>query len=570
MNTKSTISINLESLLDLSAKLNESTDSNYILNAALLTLMGKLRVFRAAVLIPDKDKKKFRVEISKGKCKLKELPAFSIQNFRPFDKKETVEKALLDAGYFFGLPVIYEHNLLALICISRPINSKDLRDDEQYYAKLVGTICANALGSAADKTSLILEKKNVEKQNQLLSTLFEINNDFSLLLTREQIVGLLSLHLMGQLMVTRFALFMLTEQGSGSEVSSEIKFEPLVNRFDAELPADKLRLLLRFEQTADISDTEDTDIADFVKEFDLCITSSMNVQGSVKGLLLIGKKMNSDKFEAENIQFIEALGTTAISALENERLFREELDKKRLQSELQTAREIQNNLLPSELPEIVGFDTAGTTIPSRQVGGDYYDFIKLSEHETLVVVADVSGKGMPAALLMANVQAVLRVLAPLRLPLKEIMERLNGIVYQNTTADKFVTAFCGILNSEGKSFEYINAGHNPPIFLKKDGSVEMLKNGGLILGVTDGPIKHNSGLINLKSGDIVLMYTDGVNETPDADNNEFGEDRIMEYLIRDAGQSASSIMHDQIQAVQNFAAGTAQYDDITMAVIKAI
>lgn len=296
----------------------------------------------------------------------------------------------------------------------------------------------------------------------------------------------------------------------------------------------------------------------------------MYVQGAVRGILLIGKRMNGENFTNENLQFIEALGNTAIAALENERLFQEELDKKQLEREMELALEIQKNLLPDDIPPIPGFDVAGKSIPARLVGGDYFDVIKLSENRYLFAIADVSGKGMPAALLMANVQAALRSLAPLDLPLKQLIERVNQIVYQNTSADKFVTFFGGILDCTSKEFHYINAGHNPPmLFRAASGAIEMLTEGGIILGITDAPFEYLSGNASFGKKDVLALFTDGITEAMNKNRKEFGEDRLKFEVSNCIESKSNDIISNIINAVTEHAGEAVQSDDITLLIIKS-
>ncbi len=270
------------------------------------------------------------------------------------------------------------------------------------------------------------------------------------------------------------------------------------------------------------------------------------------------------------MSFVESLGNTTISALENARLFQEEVNKKRLESELALAHDIQAKLLPGKIPHLPGFDLAAASISSKQVGGDYYDFIPLSTTEMLVAIADVSGKGMPASLLMANVQAALRVLAPLRLELPDMIERINAIIYQNTGADKFITFFCGIINSDTGQFHYINAGHNPPLLLRADTTIHELKEGGIILGILDTPPPYSVGTVIIEHGETLLLFTDGVSEAMNPDDVEFGDAQTSDTLRTTSELPAASAVSAFIQTVQNHAASAPQSDDITLAIIKRL
>lgn len=559
MQINSTI-INLESLLDLSVQLNESDDEQFILNSALLSLMGKLKIFKACVLLPQADGG-FCFALSKGRI---ESPG----NFR-FDFHEgnlaedgfCNEYALIELGFNYCFPVRYKKQLFAVICLGERNFKGTLGAEETHYARLVCMIIATALQNARIHKSLIDEKLNVEKRSQLLLALFEMSRDFSSLLSRSEILRMLSYHLMGQLMVSRFAVFLI-EGGS--------KFNPIVNRFE-ELPSESiLSELAVIKLTGDCNDFDcSTEAKEFFQSIDARVFTPMTVQGSTKGLMVVGKKLNGAAFNSENLQFIEALSNTAIAALENERLFQEELNKKRLESEMRLALDIQRNLLPKDIPQFDKFGLAGMSLPSSHVGGDYYDFIVLSESELLFAIADVSGKGIPAALLMANVQAALRALAPLRLPLLDLIVRLNNIVYLNTTPDKFVTFFCGRLNIETGLVEYVNAGHNPPLLVRKSGEIEMLRDGGLILGFTDLPFEYEQGSVMLERGDTVVCYTDGVTEAMSSNAEEYGESRLTDIFHTNKFSSAEEVVDYIVKDVQAYAVNTPQFDDLTVAVVKA-
>lgn len=544
--------INLESLLDLSARLNETDNEDFILNSAILSLMGKLRIFRACAFIESDGL--LIPKVCKGKSKLQTIDAFEIDSIKILNNETFAGSN--DIKYI--LPIKYKDKMIGIIALGNRLSDAELSEEEKNYAKLVSQIVANAIQNARNHHSLIEEKQKTESRNQLLSTLFELARDFSSLLSRNQILKMLSLHLMGQLMINKYAVFLINQ---------DAKFELIINKFDESLECCELDF---------------DDVSPIVKNIvDSCcpielknrfpeaeIISPMIVQGSTRGLLLVGKSLTGKVFNDLDFQFISSLGNTAMSALENDRLFQEEIEKKKIEGELELALEIQRNLLPNSIPEIDGFDIDGASIPSRHVGGDYFDFIKLNSTQTLIAIADVSGKGMPAALLMANVQAALRVLAPLNLPLTELLIKLNDIVYLNTSPDRFVTFFCGILDSNDSSFKFINAGHNYPIFLRSNNEVIQLKDGGIILGILDIPIPYEIGEIDFNIGDALLMYTDGFSEAQDIHGKEYGEESLTEFFIANKQLSATDFMMEMVNEIKNYSDGFYQNDDLTLVVIK--
>ena len=232
--------------------------------------------------------------------------------------------------------------------------------------------------------------------------------------------------------------------------------------------------------------------------------------------------------------------------------------------------EIQKNLLPKKAPVLNHFEIAGTTIPSRHVGGDYFDFIQLDEHRYLIAIADVSGKGIPASLIMANMQSALRLLSKIDFTLIKIIQQVNYLLFLNTSSDKFVTGFFCIIDDETGSIEFVNAGHNPPMLIRNSGNIELLQEGGLILGFLGSDFNYESKNIRLQPGETILMFTDGVNEARNTSQEEFSDDRLEQSLIKHHNLPAKALMNNVISDVKEFVGPASQYDDITMVVMKGL
>lgn len=547
--------INLESLLELGGRLMETADEEFILNSALLSLMGKMRILRGCALKPSGGA--FTVALAKGRVELTHVPAFDIDDAH--ELTAAGEKPLADAGYRYIVPVRYHNEVFAALCLGTPATagSDDLR-----YMSLVGTIAANAIQNARAKQSLLLANAEIAARNLMLTSLFETAREFSAVLRRDEILRMLSYRLMGQTMVSRFALFV---QNAADD------YEPAVNRLGVDVPAEIIEELLNISSPS-ISDYRTTNPAteSFLARTGIQVVSLMKVYGEIKGLLLISGKLNGGEFTRDDLHFIEALGNTAIAALENARLFAEEVEKQRLENELHLAKDIQRQLLPEIIPDMRGYDIAGENISSKQVGGDYFDVVQLDAGRLLIAIADVSGKGIPAALIMANAQAALRALAPLELPLPEFVTRINTVVHANTRADKFVTFFCGILDVRSGLLRYINAGHNPPLLRRAgSGQLEELGTGGIVLGILDPAPPFDEGTAQFDAGDALILYTDGVSEAMNVQSEEFGEPRL-QALAAASGEAAPAgeIVRTIISAVQQHAAGAPQSDDITLLVVR--
>lgn len=236
-----------------------------------------------------------------------------------------------------------------------------------------------------------------------------------------------------------------------------------------------------------------------------------------------------------------------------------------LQQELTESQEIQEALLPKQLPRIEGLEVAVAWKPARAVGGDYFDVLKFSERHTAICIADVAGKGMPAALLMSNVQAVLKSFASAGVAPDELCAQVNSVMCHNMVPHRFISCFYGLLDTQNRKLSYANAGHCPPMLVRR-GTCMRMKEGGPVFGVfPDG--NYLQGEIELRSGDFLVFFTDGVTEARDASGEEFGEERL-EELITLGGQFSARKLRDLIMAaVGEFSDGPVQ-DDATLMVLK--
>jgi sigma-B regulation protein RsbU (phosphoserine phosphatase) len=250
----------------------------------------------------------------------------------------------------------------------------------------------------------------------------------------------------------------------------------------------------------------------------------------------------------------------------------EAIERERLERELATAREIQEKLLPHEMPDVPGFEITGTSLPSQQVGGDYFDFLDIDGGQLGIAIADVSGKGIPAALLMANLQASLHAQVYQSGEVAEVAHRINNLLYKSTDAHMFVTFFYGILDRQKSVFTTTNAGHNPPLLFKSDGRIERLSEGGLILGFQPD-IEYSQQTVVIEPGEVIVLYTDGITEAADpssemVSDDLFGTERLLDVVRENSSKSAREIQAAILDAIANHTKNAPQFDDITLVVIK--
>jgi sigma-B regulation protein RsbU (phosphoserine phosphatase) len=291
-------------------------------------------------------------------------------------------------------------------------------------------------------------------------------------------------------------------------------------------------------------------------------------QKETEGFILIGEKMNKRPYDSRDQDFLNHVATNAAASFKNSLLFIETIEKQKMEEELNLAKKIQAELLPQKMPSINNFDLFASNQTSKKVGGDYFDILKLDEKNFAFVIADVSGKGAAAALLMSNLQASFHAhLFGHSENLEEIVDEINSHLVRNTSSDKFITGFFGIINTESGKLRYVNAGHNYPLVYRNNEFIE-LKEGGLILGMMIG-IGYSSEEIQLEKNDSLILYTDGINEAPDlSGDEEYEMERFCKSIEKNNPFSAKKMHDELLKDVFEFSPHANDFDDITLMVFK--
>lgn len=299
------------------------------------------------------------------------------------------------------------------------------------------------------------------------------------------------------------------------------------------------------------------------------LSAPLLFKGSTIGLINVFNKKLPDGFTDTDKRLLAIIATQSAQVIENARLYEEEQTLLRIQDEMRVAYKIQTGLLPRGAPDIPCYAVAGKSIPAALVGGDYYDYIETTDGTWGICLGDVSGKGMPAALLMANLQATLRSQILQGLPVARCLEHANKLLFRSTGPDRFATLFYGMLDHRKHEFCYANAGHNPPLLFGRDGEVSGLEAGGTVLGSFESAL-YEEGRIALKVGDVILIYSDGISEAADEKGRQFGEDRIADIVVANPDGSVTDHLEGLLKAVQRHAGGASLRDDMTVVVIKRL
>ncbi len=296
------------------------------------------------------------------------------------------------------------------------------------------------------------------------------------------------------------------------------------------------------------------------------------INETISGLLLFGLKQTGSQFDGKDLDLlISAANQTAIS-IENARLYHSEIEKKRLERDLENARHIQESLLPKNIPEIKNLELSGITKPAQHVGGDYYDFIKISDTKLFVIVGDVSGKGLSAALYMSKLQTMIRLYCTENKTPKEILSEVNKKIYVELERNYFITATLAMIDTEKSLIKLCRAGHPSTLFIRSN-KCEKIKSTGIGLGLDRGEVFESTleeETLQITSGDILVIYSDGISEAMNEQQVEFGEENIIKVLQENVDDSPVIIQNKVLDEVNQFCGQAEQHDDITLLLVKFI
>src|SRR5215204_4128240 len=358
-------------------------------------------------------------------------------------------------------------------------------------------------------------KAKFEIKELELNALLEITQAINNNLSEESLYKIYNFTLRSNLNIQKLALFVLDDEWS-CKVS-----------FGTKKHFNKANLLPEFKTIQDITHLKEFDACDFTV-FDIIIPVAH--KANTLALVFVGGLEKDDYQNEDGVKFIQALSNIIIVAIENKKLVRKQLVQESFRKELEIASDVQQFLFPDKLPNTEKLKIEASYLPHDMVGGDYYDYIPINKNQFLICVADVSGKGIPAALMMSNFQASLRTLLRQTPNLTDIIEALNFQVLENTKGEKFITFFAAIYDIRLKTMVYVNAGHNPPILMDRKNGLRMLEDGSTVLGAMHPLPFLNEGFITGIDEFLLFCYTDGLTETVNEQGLEFGADKLLEYF----------------------------------------
>jgi sigma-B regulation protein RsbU (phosphoserine phosphatase) len=575
------------SVVEASEVLNASLDLDFVLNNLLLVAMSRLLVGRGVVLLAEHERAGnpdgFWVAAAKGPLGLKLGAPLDLPAPAEVAEGDAVPPALRERGVALLLPIRHDGRPVGLVGLGRKATGAVFEPAEVAFARSLVGVAAAAVHNARVAGQLQRVGLELAARVQELNTLFELSRAFAAALDRDEALKLLGFTLMGQFLAERHAVLLRPSERAPYEVAAARGVALAPGAAEALTPLDAPLRTGAGDDAAEAVPGAAVTPEAVLRTHRLALALPLRLQRGVRGLLLVGPRATGRGFTEADLAFLTALGTLALTAVERAGLVEARIEKERLEEELRLARSIQERLLPHELPHVAGLDLAALALASRHVAGDYFDLLPLPSAEggadgrLLVAVADVSGKGAPAALLMANLQAMLRLIAPSFSSARDPAEpeptlagataRINRVVCENTEATAFITFFWGVLDTATGRLRYVNAGHNPPRLVRADGTVEALQAGGLILGVLPA-VRYEEGEAVLEPGDALALYTDGVTEALDTADEEYTEERLDAALARHRALAAPALLAALKDDVTAFADGRPFNDDLTLLVLK--
>jgi sigma-B regulation protein RsbU (phosphoserine phosphatase) len=559
----------LKTLLETSRMLIESQDMDFVLNNLLLITMGKLMVSCGMILIYQPDREHYVISKSKGHDAPDEGQHLSF-DWDPEVKEQSVIRCGIDDFEmpelinddkhctFFNLRTSNDH--IGFLCLGSKGNKQPLSQHEIEFVESLSIISSVAIANSRMFTELRRINRMLDRKVYELNTLFDLSKDFNIMVDRDEIVRIFKFAMLGQMAIRKF-FFVLKNKGERELVAS--------SGIRENLPDDQIEKLFSLEEDLVEVEEELANEVPFLKKNEIKAVIGLHFQSDKIALVGVGARANEEEYSTSDYNFLQSLGNLAVLSIQKTYLLEERIEKERMEEELNIAKSIQQGLLPDPIPECDKLDIAAKNISSYQVGGDYFDILETPGEKLLFAIGDVTGKGIPAALLMANLQAMLHVLLPIDITLSEASGQINDIIYQNTPSDKFITFFWGIFNPDNAEFRFVNAGHNPPLWFKSEETKSReLEEGGLILGAMSTMSPYEEQTIKLSTDDLLVFYTDGVTEAINEEaNEEFGKERLLNCIHEHRDKSAEEIQQAIINAVRDFSKEK-QYDDITLIIIK--
>ena len=422
------------------------------------------------------------------------------------------------------------------------------------------------------------EDQSLREENQKLKIAVEelaILNDIATAITStqslEKIVALIVQRCIKHLKVEQGVVMLLDEQDTEKPFQTMIRKQDsspniLPYRFDSQITG----WMLKNKSPLLINDLKNDERFKFTDETELPVKTllsvPMSLKGNMIGLLTLFNKKSGSGFSTDDQRLLSIIAAQSAHVIEHARLLQKEQELFKLEEEYRMAKEIQLNILPKQIPAIEGYDIFAINISAKEVGGDYYDFLKLTGNRIAFCLGDITGKGLPAAMLMANLQATLRGQALTQKNVSDNIKNSNVLLFNSTAENRFATLFYGELDFVNHTITYCNAGHDAPLSLFKN-NIKRLTEGGLLMGCFDYAEFEQKDK-QIEPGELLLIFSDGVAEAMNIDHEEFGEEKLIAIVKSSQDLMVKELIEKIVTEVRAHSSKVEQSDDITLLAIK--
>jgi len=552
MNTTLLDASRLEALLESAQLLNSSLDLDSLLKHLLRTVMGRTLVGRGFVAVE-----------ADGAMRYAQMRGLKTVKIGDVYNAKTCDELGIHHVYSIGDAA----NPTGLLGIGRPPTGAVAPDEEESLKALLA-IAASSLANAKAHSETRRSNFQLNEKVQELRALLDLVRGLTATLEPEEVARLLVLTLAGRWAVGKYALLAQKHGHPVVERQKGISLPAIedIQAFSKDLPEAVLTKNLPegiFKESLLSQKAE--------------LLFPLHSSESIGGVLILGSRLGKTAYTEADLEFGAGLVAQAGVAFENSWYVRETIERKKMEQELALAASIQEGLFPEFLPHIAGYNLAARNRPALQCGGDYYDVLPVNtaagdvNKSFLLCVADVSGKGLPASLLMSNMQATMRALLGRMPSLVELASRTNELLHATTPSNKFVTAILLEIDPAAGSVKYVNAGHGDCMLLRgASGEAERLEATGLPLGMMPPEMLEMLGkgyeerTLQMNAGDLFALYSDGVTEAYDEDENEWGDARLLECLRSVSNAPLQDMVAEVFKQIDNFAGAAPQHDDITL------
>jgi sigma-B regulation protein RsbU (phosphoserine phosphatase) len=535
----------LQALLESARLLNASATLPELLSHLMRTVMGRLLVTRGVIAIEHDGA--MIVEMARGVTGIAKGSTFTA---------EAAAGAKLELQYPIGTAAP-----VGVLALGKPALGTPTAEQLELLQALL-ELAATAIAKARAHEHTVQVNRSLDQSLQELRAIVDLARGLAAKTEAGEVAHLLALTLAGRWTVRKHAIaawrdghapvirqrgIVLPEIAALRTIAAALT-EPA---YTPEALADDVRTALQMEPGA--------------------ILFPIRAADESMGIVICGPRMAGRPYSPSDLEFGAGLIAQAAVAFENSWRMEEILRRQQIEQELAIAASIQESLFPARLPVLAASDIAARNRQARQVGGDYYDVLPLggTPGRHLLCVADISGKGLPASLLMSNIQATLRAIARTPVPLAELAAMTNALLFASTPSNRFATAFLLDYDPPTGRCVYANCGHNDGIVLRRDGSVELLTATGLPVGLF-AQAAYEEGRVDLAAGDVLMIYSDGVPEASDIHEQDFGMDRVIEVLKSYRDRPAAEVADRMMQTIDAFVGAAPQFDDITLMVMKRL